>query len=86
MLAVTFTVAEYTDKKNRKQENFRMGNRAELRVVLTDGYQSVAYKPAPAMAWIHGGVSVKRYSMDFESKDELRIPVVVTSKIEGKPR
>ena len=36
------------------------------------------------MSWIQGGGKVKQFSMDFEGRDELRIPLIVTSKIEGQ--
>ena len=36
------------------------------------------------MSWIHGGGRVKRFSIDFEGKDEVRVQIVVTAPIDGK--
>ena len=77
----------FRDKSGNKATHFRMGDKAELVVTLPDGYQvgDLAHVSLPAsMSWIQGGGKVKQFSMDFEGRDELRIPLIVTSKIEGQ--
>lgn len=79
----------FRDARDRKVKRFKMGDRAELVVSLPDGYQlgDLVHVALPAcMAWIKGGGKVKRFTLDFEGRQELRIPLVVTSKIEGKQR
>ena len=77
----------FRDTSDKKATHFRMGDKAELVVTLLDGYQvgDLAHVSLPAsMSWIRGGGKVKQFSMDFEGRDELRIPLIVTSKIEGQ--
>ena len=77
----------FRDKSGNKATHFRMGDKVELVVTLPDGYQvgDLAHVSLPAsMSWIQGGGKVKQFSMDFEGRDELRIPLIVTSKIEGQ--
>ena len=38
------------------------------------------------MSWIAGGGRVKKLSMDFEGKNELTVPLVVTGPIAGRQR
>lgn len=77
----------FRDKRNKRVKRFKMGDRADLVVTLPDGYKAgdLAHVALPAgMAWIKGGGKVKRFTLDFEGQDELRVPLIVTSKIEGK--
>jgi hypothetical protein len=77
----------FRDSKDKKIQHFEPGDRVDLTVSLPDGYQTgdLVHVALPAcMSWIQGGGKVKRFTMDFEGKDSLRIPVVVTSKIRGK--
>jgi len=70
-----------------QKRHFRMGERAELLVSLPDGYQvgDLAHVSLPAcLTWVHGGGKIKQFTMDFEGRDELRIPLIVTSKIESE--
>ncbi len=63
------------------------GSRLELVIYLPEGYVAgdLAHVALPAcLSWIQGGGKVKLFSLDFEGKNELRIPLLVTSKIEGK--
>jgi hypothetical protein len=63
------------------------GDRVELVVFLPDGYQAgdLVHVALPAcLSWIQGGGKVKQFTLDFEGRDEVRIPLVVTSRIEDK--
>jgi hypothetical protein len=33
----------------------------------------------PALAWLHGGAQAKGFALDFEGRDTLRVPLVVTA-------
>jgi len=33
------------------------------------------------MSWLHGGGKVKQFTLVFEGRNELHIPLIVTSKI-----
>lgn len=77
----------FRDDDDHRKNHFRMGERAELVVTLPDGYQvgDLAHVSLPAcLSWIHGGGKIKQLTLDFEGRDELRIPLIVTSKIEGQ--
>ncbi len=77
----------FRDTRNKRMKRFRMGDRAELVVTMPDGYQAgdLLHVNLPAcMSWLRGGGKVKRFTMDFEGSGELRVPVVVTSKLKGK--
>ena len=79
----------FRDRDARKVERFRAGDRVDLVVSLPQGYQAgdLLHVSLPAcMAWIEGGGKVKLFSMDFEGKDELVVPIIVTSKIKGQQR
>ena len=70
-----------------KVHRFRSGDRAELYVELTDGYQVgdlVHVCLPPAMAWIKGGGKVQTFTVDFAGEDHVRIPVLVTGDIAGR--
>ena len=77
----------FRDAKNKKKDRFHRGERVELVVTLRDGYRAgdLAHVSLPAcLSWIRGGGKVKRLTIDFEGRDELRIPLIVTSKIEAE--
>jgi len=78
---------EFRDTQNRKLQQFKAGVRTDLIVSLPDGYKigDLVHIALPAcLSWIQGGGKVKQFTLDFEGKNELRIPLVVTSPIEGK--
>ena len=75
----------FRNEKGKNTDRFRMGDRVELVVALSEGYHAgdlVHVDLPPSMAWIEGGGKVKRFSLDFEANDEVRIPVIVTSRVE----
>lgn len=77
----------FRNAKGKKVKRFKAGDKADLVVSLPDGYEigDIVHVALPAcMSWIQGGGKIKRFTMDFAGKDELRIPVIVTSKIVGK--
>ncbi len=79
----------FRDGAGRSITGFRRGDRAELVVTLPRGYAEgdlVHVCLPPAMAWLEGGGRVKRFSVDFAGRDEVRIPVVVTQEINGRQR
>ncbi len=57
------------------------GERLELVVRLDAGYSAgdllQVFLP-PALAWLHGGTQAQGLALDFEGKDTLRVPLVVT--------
>ncbi len=76
----------FRNSKDKQIRAFKAGDRAELIVSLPDGYQNgdIVHVATPAcMTWIQGGEKVKRFTLDFAGKNELRIPIVVTSKLKG---
>jgi hypothetical protein len=77
----------FRDSRDKKVARFRMGDRVELLINMPQGYQTgdLLQVCLPAcMSWLQGGGKVKRFAMDFEGENELRIPVVVTSHLQGK--
>jgi hypothetical protein len=79
----------FRDGRGKRKTKFRMGDRADLVVSLPDGYQTgdLVHVALPAcLAWIKGGGKVKRFTLDLEGRSELRVPLIVTSEIEGKQR
>ncbi len=77
----------FRDERGRSKSRFRIGDRTELQVRLPDGYRAgdLVHVSLPAsMAWIRGGGKVKRFTLDFAGSDKLRIPLAVTSTIEGR--
>jgi hypothetical protein len=76
----------FRDGSDNRAGRFRMGDRVELVVSLSGGYQpgDLVHVSLPAcMSWLHGGGKVKRFTVDFAGKDEVRVPVIVTGAIEG---
>jgi hypothetical protein len=57
------------------------GEPLELVVRLDGGYCAgdllQVFLPA-SLAWLHGGAQARGFALDFEGKDELRVPLVVT--------
>jgi hypothetical protein len=77
----------FRDPRDKKVNRFRMGDRVELLVNMPQGYKTgdLVHVCLPAcMSWLQGGGKVKRFTMDFQGADELRIPLVVTSSIKGR--
>ncbi len=73
--------------RKRRIERFAMGDRVDLAVRLPDGYRSgdLLHVSLPAaMSWIHGGGQVRQFTLDFEGENEVRVPLVVCSAIEGE--
>ena len=67
----------------------RTGDRVELSVSLTGGYcigDLVHVALSPSLDWIEGGGRVKRFSLDFAGRDELRVPLVVTGPLHHQER
>jgi hypothetical protein len=58
------------------------GESLELVVRLDGGYCAgdllQVFLP-PALAWLHGGAQARGFALDFEGRDELRVPLVVTA-------
>ncbi len=79
----------FRDRDSRKVDRFRAGDRVDLVISLPEGYRAgdLAHVSLPAcMAWVEGGGKVKLFTMDFEGKNELIVPIIVTSKIKGRQR
>jgi hypothetical protein len=65
----------------------RPGQRLDLRVELPGGYTpgDLVHVMLPAaLSRIEAGAKVKRFSVDFEGKQELSVPLVATSEVDGK--
>ncbi len=78
---------EFRNSRDKKIQRVKAGDRTDLLISLPDGYQTgdLVHVALPAcLSWIQGGGKVKRFTQDFEGKNELRIPLIVTSKIDGK--
>jgi hypothetical protein len=77
----------FRDTAGRNMNRFRAGDRTEMSVSLPKGYRAgdLLHVCLPAsMSWVHGGGRVKRFSVDFEGKSEVRVPLVVTAAIQGR--
>jgi len=87
-LKSTFPITvSFKSKRNRTISHFKQGKQVNLIVTLPNGYKigDLLHVSLPAcLSWIHGGGSVKQFTLDFAGQDNLSIPLVVTSKIEGK--
>ncbi len=78
---------DFRDDRDRPKKSFSSGDKADLRVRLGEGYElgDLLHVVLPAgLSWLQGGGKVKRFTLDFAGKDELRVPLVVTSEIDGK--
>ncbi len=74
---------------DEKKTRFSPGERAELVVELSDGYQTgdlVHLTLPPAIACLKGGGRVQSLTVDFEGESEVRIPLLVVGAIEGRQR
>ncbi len=84
----TFRVqVDFRDSRKRRVSRFAMGDRVDLAVRLPDGYRSgdLLHVSLPAaMSWIHGGGQVRQFTLDFEGENEVRVPLVVSSAIDGE--
>ena len=78
---------EFKNASDMTVERVRTGDRIDLVVSLPEGYQTgdmVQVALPSSLSWIKGDGKVKYLTLDFEGRDELRIPLIVTSPIEGK--
>ena len=72
--------------EGRARVGLEPGQGVELRVALEDGYQvgDLVHVHLPhCLSWVHGGGLVKRFSVDFEGRDEVRVPLAVTGAAPG---
>ena len=87
-LKSTFPITvSFRNKRNRTISHFQQGKQVNLIVTLPKGYKigDLLHVSLPAcLSWIQGGGKVKQFSLDFAGKNNLSIPLVVTSKIAGK--
>jgi len=68
-------------------EQVGAGDSIDLVVSLPAGYQTgdmVQVALPSSLSWIKGDSKVKCLTLDFEGRDKLRIPLIVTSPIEGQ--
>ncbi len=78
---------EFRNTGGKKIRYFKPGDRADLLVSLPEGYQAgdIVHVSLPAcMSPIRGDGKNRRFSIAFEGKNEVRIPVVVSSEIRGR--
>lgn len=78
---------EFRNTGGKKIRYFRTGDRADLLISLPDGYESgdIADVVLPAcMSRIQGEGNSRRFSVAFEGRNEVRIPVVLSSDIRGR--
>ena len=71
---------------DRRPSLLQPGRRVDLVVGLEDGYRvgDLVHVDLPAcLSWMRGGGLVKRFSVDFEGRDEIRIPLAVTGTAPG---
>jgi HPt (histidine-containing phosphotransfer) domain-containing protein len=75
-----------TDSASKKKKRFALGNRLTLHITLPQGYRlgDLAHVVLPpCLSAIEGGAKVKRFTLDFAGHNQLRIPLLVTSKLQG---
>ncbi len=75
-----------TDSAGKQKKRFALGNRLTLHIALPQGYRlgDIAHIVLPpCLSAIEGGAKVKRFTLDFAGQNELRIPLLVTSKLPG---
>jgi FimV-like protein len=78
---------DFRDASDMSVKQVGAGDSIDLVVSLPEGYQTgdmVEVALPCSLSWTRGGSKVKRFTLDFEGQDELRIPLVVTSPIEGE--
>ena len=71
---------------DRRPSVLHPGRRVDLVVGLEDGYRigDLVHVDLPAcLSWLRGGGLVKRFTVDFEGRDEIRIPLAVTGTASG---
>lgn len=76
----------FRDDKGGWKDRFNPGDRTDLSVTLPDGYRpgDLVHVSLPAaLTWVHGGGRIKQFTVDFEGRSELKLPLVVTSPIRG---
>jgi hypothetical protein len=79
--------AEFRNTGGKKIRYFKAGDRADLIVSLPDGYETgdAVHVSLPAcMSRIQGDGRVRLFSVAFEGRNEVRIPVAVCSEIRGR--
>jgi len=79
--------AEFRNTGGKKIRYFKAGDRADILVSLPDGYETgdaVLVSLPACMSRIQGDGRVRLFSIPFEGKNEVRIPVVVCSEIRGR--
>lgn len=65
---------------------FAQGDRALLSVTLDDGYKAgdLVHVALPAaLSWLKGGGRVQQFTVDFEGKDAIEVPLLVTGRLAG---
>ncbi len=75
-----------TDSAGKQKKRFALGNRLTLHITLPQGYRlgDLAHIVLPpCLSAIEGGAKVKRFTLDFAGRNQLRIPLLVTSKLQG---
>ncbi len=75
---------QFLNPKGQEMTGFEAGARADLFVSLPKGYETgdlLHVCLPPALAWIEGGAKVQRFTLDFEGRNAIHIPVVVTEKV-----
>ncbi|MEW6282845.1 MAG: hypothetical protein AB1758_29810, partial [Candidatus Eremiobacterota bacterium] len=74
-------------KDGRPVHRVRAGDALALSVELVDGYRmgDLVWVCLPAaLTWLCGGGQVKRFSVDFEGRSRLEIPLVATASTEAE--
>jgi hypothetical protein len=70
------------EKNNRAYRQFNVGDEINLKVKIEGGYKvgDLLWVCLPeALSRIIGGGQVKKFSIDFEGKDEVSVPLAATS-------
>ena len=77
----------FVNANNSEIQHVKAGECIELVISLPRGYQTgdmVHVALPPCLSWIRGGAKLKLFSLDFKGEEVLRIPLLVTSHIEGQ--
>ena len=80
--AAGISIAVALEKDGQVSRRFSVGDAIDLRVSLDDGYEKgdLLWVCLPdSLSRILGGGQVKRFSVDFRERDQLRVPLVVTA-------